>query len=283
MKKIAILGSTGMVGSMLYNILKEDFNLVIFFRKPENLRKLYQTYGKAKVHKAVHFDLTTLENLAKFKDLLKHLNLADVVINAAGIIKPLSLRDVKKTYLINSALPQLLSIHLKERLFHISTDCVFSGETRAPYFENTFPSPVDLYGLTKMLGEPYKDSFVIRTSIIGPEIANYLSLLEWSKRQKEVLGFTNHYWNGITSKELARICRELINNPSKFPKKGLYHIFSTSLSKYQILEKFKLKYKLKITIKPTKDKRKIDRRLASDFNFYKQLRIPEFDVMLSQL
>src|ERR1043165_7740621 len=65
------------------------------------------------------------------------------------------------------------------RLVHLSTDCVFSG-ARGKYLESDPPDPVDLYGLTKLLGEVDRPGVLtLRTSMIGRDIAGFHSLLEW--------------------------------------------------------------------------------------------------------
>ena len=68
------------------------------------------------------------------------------------------------------------------KLIHITTDCVFTGLTGF-YTETSTHDSLDIYGKTKSLGEPEKAT-VIRTSIIGEELYNKKSLLEWVKTNK---------------------------------------------------------------------------------------------------
>ena len=72
--------------------------------------------------------------------------------------------------------------------------------------------------LLLVLGEPKDKSLVLRTSIIGPEIAEHVSLLDWFKQQegKTINSFANHFWNGITTKQFGKICDEIISNPEKY-------------------------------------------------------------------
>jgi dTDP-4-dehydrorhamnose reductase len=54
-----------------------------------------------------------------------------------------------------------------------------------PYFETDLCTAKDYYGITKYLGELHCDNaLTIRTSIIGNEIKNKLSLVEWFLRQE---------------------------------------------------------------------------------------------------
>ena len=43
-------------------------------------------------------------------------------------------------------------------LIHISTDYVFDGRKKRPYVENDKANPVNVYGMTKYLGEPLPEA-----------------------------------------------------------------------------------------------------------------------------
>ena len=64
--------------------------------------------------------------------------------------------------------------------------------------------------MSKSLGELCKPT-IIRISIIGEEVNNKRSLLEWVKSNsgKEINGYENHYWNGVTCLQLAKIVNEI--------------------------------------------------------------------------
>lgn len=292
-KRVAIIGATGMLGSMLYNIFKDRYDLVLIYRDEGKVRRLYKIYGKVNCRE-IKFDFMSLYNNYLKKDsknkdnltlFIKKIGKIDAIINCVGIISPHVLKSQTETLFINGALPHMLSSIYGNRLIHITTDCVFNGVHGAPYDENSLKDPTDLYGLSKSLGEPIDKSFVIRTSIIGPEISSFYSLLEWFKRQKEtatVYGYTNHLWNGLTTKQLAFSIAEIIDKRASFPNNGLFHVFSSSLSKERLLKKIKVKYDLKTKIKPKKAE-KIDRRLTSNYNVCRRLKIPTIDKMLLDL
>jgi len=294
-KKIAIISPTGMLGSGVYNVLKDKYGLILVYRNEEKVKKLDDIYGEVNNHRIIKFDLReiyddylsgfhTKTNSPKLTELFKDIGEVNAVINCAGIINVYAAKDPAFTFFLNGAFPNLLSERYKDKLIQITTDCAFNGIEGYPYNENSPKSPVDIYGLSKILGEPKDKSLVLRTSIIGPEIAEHVSLLDWFKQQegKTINGFANHFWNGITTKQFGKICDEIISNPGKYPKTGLYHIFSTTVSKYEMLLKFKEKYNIDCEIKKDEEQ-KLNRTLSTIYDFNKKLNIPSFDKMLEEL
>jgi dTDP-4-dehydrorhamnose reductase len=154
---------------------------------------------------------------------------------------------------VNSLFPHVLEEVSKTigcKVIHITTDCVFSG-LRGFYSETDDHDCVDEYGKTKSLGEN-KNLMVIRTSIIGEELKNKKSLIEWVKSQNnsKVNGFTNHFWNGVTCLELAKFVENIISTESYWA--GVRHIFSPEIvSKFDLLRIIKKTYNLNIDITPS--------------------------------
>ena len=294
-KKIVIIAPTGMLGSGVYSVLKNKYDLILIYRNEEKIRKLNDIYGGVNNHRLIKFDLREIYedylsglhnkiNSSKLKKLFENIGKVDALINCAGIINFYAAKDPAFTFFLNGAFPYLLSENYKDKLIQITTDCAFNGIEGYPYDENSSKTPVDIYGLSKILGEPKDKSLVLRTSIIGPEITGHVSLLDWFKQQEEktINGFANHFWNGITTKQFGKICDEIISNPGKYPKEGLYHIFSTIVSKHEMLLKFKEKYNIDCEIKKDEEQ-KLNRTLSTIYNFNKKLNIPSFDEMLKEL
>lgn len=293
--KVAILGVTGMLGSEVYNVLKNKYNLVITYRDTDKLQLLYATHGPGVNVEAIQVDWMQL-----YKDYesgfqgklfgsitqqaLDQLGNPDWVINAVGIIKPHSLKDPVTTLFINGALPQILVAAFGDKLIHIATDCVYDGTENAPYNEASIPRPIDLYGMSKLLGEP-QQALVLRTSIIGPELGSNYGLLGWFQSQagQPTKGFTNHLWNGITTREFGKICNKIISGEVAHPGGGVYHIHSTEVTKYEMLVKFKEIFNLDIQIEPVVAPIAIDRRLATKLPLNVALQIPAFSDMVTQL
>ena len=134
-------------------------------------------------------------------------------------------------------------------MIHVTTDCVFSGSTGL-YLENHPHDCIDDYGKSKSLGEP-KDITVIRTSIIGEELSNKKSLLEWVRSNKnfKVNGFINHFWNGLTCLELSKQIKTIIDTGNYW--KGVKHYFSPNVvSKCQLVKDISEIYDLNIEVIP---------------------------------
>ena len=157
-------------------------------------------------------------------------------------------------YKINALFPQKLATIIKNsdiKMIHLSTDCVFDG-LKGYYSENDFPKPTDDYGLSKFLGEVTntKNVLTLRTSFIGHEIQNKLSLLEWFLNQSgDVCGYSKAFYSGLTTVEVARVIAELILGNFKY---GLFHLAGQEITKLELLRQIKNTYKLEsIKIIPT--------------------------------
>ena len=230
--KIILFGATGMLGKYVLLILKEKYEVICILRSD--------------------YDIIKDSNL-KLENLLNSIDKTDVVINCSGLIpqntnnKNNNLRDYIK---INSIFPNTLNEicnKLNCNFIHVTTDCVFSG-LKGNYNENDIHDSNTYYGITKSLGENEKAT-IIRTSIIGEELYNKNSLLEWliNNKNKKINGYTNHFWNGITCLTLAKIIKNIIDNNLYW--KGVRHIYSPdSLTKYDLCSYINKIYNLNITI-----------------------------------
>lgn len=151
----------------------------------------------------------------------------------------------------------------------ILTDCVFSGETGL-YSEQSAYDPVDLYGKTKSLGESLMPGAMrIRSSIVGPDRINGSGLFEWFKNQAPnatVQGFSDHLWNGVSTKAFGRLVAGLSSQQKVLPgvqhwiprdwisKGGLLGIFRAELGRgdlgVQVLETGKRSDRVLMTVNP---------------------------------
>ncbi len=160
-----------------------------------------------------------------------------IVINCVGLLIRDSAEHPARAIYLNSFIPHYLAELGKEMHFktiHLSTDCVFSGKNGG-YNENDVKDGEDHYARTKALGEIINErDLTFRTSIIGPDLnRNGTGLFQWFMTQTEMIyGYTNVFWTGVTSLELAKVVHEAINQDIS----GLYHLVpSKRISKYELL------------------------------------------------
>ncbi len=246
--KVFIFGASGMLGSYLTKYLQDYFEIVAITRKEIDLTD----------------DFSLITKKYKF-------NKSDVIINAAGIIKQrnYSLDELVK---VNSLFPKFLST-LNCNVIHVTTDCVFSGKDGS-YNEDSYHDCLDDYGKSKSLGE-CENLTIIRTSIIGEEILNKKSLIEWVKSNTNttINGYLNHFWNGVTCLELSKHILSIIKNKSYW--KGVRHYFSPdTVSKYQLVSYVNEIYDLGNKVNPVMSEY-CDRSLSTKYNSPVELTIRE--------
>ncbi|WP_437396053.1 dTDP-4-dehydrorhamnose reductase family protein [Flagellimonas lutimaris] len=227
-KKILIFGVSGMAGHVIYNYLsgKEKYEITA-----TSFRDKYD-------------EATMLLNVTNFDDvsrLVKKIE-PDYIINAVGILISGSMDSTSNAILVNSYFPNYLvdiTKNSKTKIIHISTDCVFSGKN-GDYTESSFRDGDDVYARSKALGEVNNEKdLTIRTSIIGPEIKSKgEGLFHWFMNQSgKIKGFSNVYWSGVTTLELAKAIDVII---SEKDLKGIFHLTNNKkVSKYELLCLFK--------------------------------------------
>lgn len=250
-----------MLGHTLFRYLSEDARLDVYatVRSAKELSRWLPTDWMKKVRSDV--DLLNSDSLTKvFSDLSP-----DFVVNCVGVIKQVpKAQDPLETITTNALLPHRIALlcgATGSRLIHISTDCVFDGE-KGGYLEGDVSNAYDLYGRTKLLGEvAYPHCVTLRTSIIGHELKGNYGLVEWFLSQdKKVRGFRKVIYSGFPTVELARIIRDYVIPNSEM--KGLYHVSSEPISKYELLKLIKVQYDNNLEIEP-EDNFRIDRSLDS--------------------
>ena len=262
--KIFVLGNKGMLG----RYVESYFN-----------HKGYNVIGLSR--KAI--DITHMkEHEIDERLFVFDIKRGDIIINCIGMIKQRSDVNVTDFIYVNSMFPHLLANVCEKRgfkLIHPTTDCVYNG-LLGKYTEIVLHNATDVYGKSKSLGEP-KNATVIRTSIIGEEIGQSRSLVEWikSNRGGEVNGYTNHFWNGVTCLQFAKICEDIIKNNLFWD--GVKHVHSDTVSKYELVNMVSDIYDLGIKVKPFETTLKCDRSLSSMYN--KMFNIPPLKKQIGEM
>jgi len=195
----------------------------------------------------------------------------DVALNAIGLIKQRE-SDPAALLSVNAALPVLLRLALPPEalLVQPSTDCVFSGTT-GWYAVDAIRDATDAYGLSKILGETvasYPRTMVVRTSIVGPELAGGShGLLGWFLSQRPgatVRGYTDHLWNGLTTLEWCKVVEEVLASPSSTCERSVIVQLGTERrwTKAEILLMFRETYRRDVRVEPAPSGHPLDRTLC---------------------
>lgn len=208
----------------------------------------------------------------------------DVVVNCIGVVKQI-VRDAAQTVRLNSLFPHELAALCQARgirLIHVSTDCVFSGR-RGGYSERDTPDPVDLYGRSKLAGEPSGELVLtLRTSMIGWELGGRRQgLLEWFAAQRggSAGGYTRAVFSGPTAPVLSRAILAAIDHGLT----GTFHLAAEPIAKYDLLRALDEALGLEVDVVPD-ERVVIDRSLdASAFRAATGWAAPSWEEMIAEL
>ncbi len=269
MKKILVLGSIGMAGHLITLYFKEQgYNVTAYSMQPF-------PYTKNIIGNALETE--------NFKNMLLEGDY-DVVINCIGILNQVADENQSLAVYLNSYLPHLVADTLKgkkTKLIHMSTDCVFAGNS-GPYYEDSLRDGITFYDRSKALGEVEDNkNLTFRNSIIGPDMnENGIGLFNWFMKQRgEINGFTGAMWTGVTTLTLAKAMEQAI----KEDLTGLYNLVNnTSVSKYELLclfNKYFRNNELKINKSESLNLDKSLRRKRNDFSFT----VPSYEEMVRQM
>ena len=253
--KVLVLGANGMLGHVAAHELSAHHEVTAALRRAPT-SEVREILAGCRIVDGVDVRLEA--------DWRRYVTGADVVVNCAGIVKQRS-AEATEMISVNSLFPHQLAAVASDsgvRIIHVSTDCVFSGK-RGDYKEMDEPDPIDLYGRSKLLGEPEGPRCItLRTSMIGLELSGRAGLVEWFLAQRgPVSGFRRAIWSGFTTAELSRVISRLIDqNPNL---SGIWHVSSAPINKYDLLAMLNERLGRQIEIDPD-DSVVIDRSLNSD-------------------
>ncbi len=256
-----VLGSTGMLGSAVVEALKHSrFELLTASR----------TSG-------IRFDAESLDVANLFKSA--SLERGDYVINCVGLTKsridessPASRASAQRLNVSFPAELARVAFDSGVRVIQVATDCVFSG-LAGGYRESAPHDALDVYGKTKSLGEIASASVMhLRCSLIGPELGRNSLFFEWVRQQPqgaEISGYTDHQWNGLSSKAFGKIVLGIVSNDLFRP--GVHHLVpADQVSKDQLVRMvLEALGRVDVTVTATTTSTAVDRTLSTenqDFN-----------------
>ena len=204
--KVAIIGATGRLGKELVNV-----------------------FGTNSI--PVTHEMLDITNPTSVESVLMKLN-PTIVINAA-VYHPTDLCELHpdRAFLVNTvALKYLADVcnRLDATLVFVSTDYVFNGEKGAPYLEDDRPNPINIYGLSKFMGErivcQYAGRYyIIRTSAIFGGEGKHKTLVDKIVTQLRDKGCIRMARDVVISptyvKDVANMVKDIVSNMEP----GLFH------------------------------------------------------------
>lgn len=209
MTKVAIIGSTGQLGSDISDVFGEDAL-------------------------PLSHDEIEIKDINNCRRVLKD---TDVVINCAAYVKvDESENNPEEAFMVNAIGARNVALVCNERKMkniYISTDFIFDGEKNKPYQEDDQPNPIDVYGLSKYAGEiltrNYCTKFYIMrsASLYGEKGArgkegNFVDWMVKKANNNEIIKVVDDIVMSPTyTKDAAEMVKNIIEKELPY---GIYHV-----------------------------------------------------------
>lgn len=237
--KIIICGANGQVGNEFKKIVYKKSYEVLFFGKSEldvcNPKAINNCFSKYK---------------------------PNFVINCSGFTAVDDAEtNIRASTKLNADAPLYIArecLKVGAAMIHISTDYVFSGDTKFPYKEDDIPDPKSIYGLSKLKGEKniqenLKEHIILRTSwVFGANGNNFVKTILALGKKNKTLNIISNQWGSPTSaKAIAlcciQICKEVSKNKN-FSKWGVFHYTGVPYINWYGFSEIIFKYAKKIDL-----------------------------------
>ena len=208
--KVLVIGSDGQLGLEFQKISNSYDSLSWFFSTIKTL------------------DLLKLDFISSF---LNDIN-PSVIINCAAYTSvDKSETESELADIINHKAVDIISKWTSDnnkKLIHFSTDYVFDGLSQTPLNENSFTSPVNEYGLSKLKGEQVcllndPTSIIIRTSWLYSSFGNNFvkTMIELMKKNKSIRVVNDQIGSPTYAYDLAKVIVKIIMYYKT--ESGLFH------------------------------------------------------------
>jgi len=209
--RIIITGAFGQLGKDISETCRKQGHLVI-------------PYGSQDL------DITRYEDiLSKIQEIRPDLIINCAAYNAVDQAET----NWDKAFSVNGLGPKYLALvasAVNATLIHYSTDYVFDGTATYPITLDKSPSPISLYGQSKLLGEQMvmrhtTKYLLIRVSwVFGTGNLNFVKkVLEWSEQKDQITVVDDQISSPTYTQDLARATMDIVNM-NQF---GLYHLTNT--------------------------------------------------------
>jgi len=208
--KIAIIGSTGQLGTDLMKTLNDGYEVVGLAHKDIEVAD-YDSCLILKEHRP------------------------DIVINTAAFHKTdLCEEEPLKAFSVNALGTRnvaLISKEIAATTVFISTDYVFDGLKKEPYTEDDVPAPINTYGISKLASEHFAREnpkhYIVRiASVFGKAGAsgkggNFVETMITKAKKNETITVIDDMWMSPTyTKDAASILKGILELQLPF---GVYH------------------------------------------------------------
>jgi dTDP-4-dehydrorhamnose reductase len=208
--KILVTGANGQLGSEIKFLSSKNNQYKWIFTDQDEL------------------DLSDLKNLESNISKIS----PSIIINCAAYTSvDKAESDIKLSNILNFKAVDLISKWSSingKKLIHISTDYVFDGTSKNPLDEKSPPSPINIYGLTKLHGEKVclkndPNSIIIRTSWVYSSFGNnFVKTMCNLMEKRDLLKVINDQKGSPTyAADLAETIIKIINHKKWIS--GLYH------------------------------------------------------------
>ena len=209
---ILVTGSNGQLGNE-FKVLDPNFPFCqfLFVKKEElnilNLTELTKYFAGHSVDFCINCAAyTAVDKAESEQDLAYQLN-ADAVATLAKVCN-----------------------NNNTQLIHISTDYVFDGKTNQTYKETDHPSPLSVYGKSKLMGEELAithcpSAIIIRTSWLYSSFKNnFVKTILALMKEKESIDVVNDQVGSSTyAADLALAIMRIIKSNLSIGNPGIYH------------------------------------------------------------
>lgn len=215
--RILITGAGGQLGFDLVKVLAAKHKLFALTKTEldiRNLKKVMDTVDQIKPHVIIHAAAFT------------NVDHAETSMEEAFEINAVGTKNMA-----------LAANRMKAKLVYISTDYVFDGTKGTPYTEFDNPSPLSVYGNSKLQGEKFVEMFsdkfyILRTAwLFGKHGNNFVKrIISLAESQNSLAAVTDQIGSPTYSLDLAQFIRDLIQTESY----GVYHTANKGYcSKYE--------------------------------------------------
>jgi len=268
--RIAIIGSTGQLGTDLVKVLKESHEVIGLTHEDIEV----SDYNSCLILKSIK---------------------PDIIINTAAFHKTDECEDNPlKAFQVNSIGARNISIISREINaidVYISTDYVFDGSKNSPYTEEDIPNPINTYGISKLAGELYTKQnpkhYIIRVaSLFGvagskSKGGNFVEKMIEKAKKGEPISVVDDIWMSPTyTKDAAIAIKKILELELPY---GIYHVTNKGYcSWFQFAKEIFKLIGMDIEVKPIKSEELQTKVKRPKFSALQSIKLPKYGIEMRE-